>query len=254
MPHYHFGIVSGWDEERDSWIIKGVLDATGEEFYAASPKRADKFLWPKSKPSGLELHTGQLVVFETFYFDFIQDVLCSVAPPLPDHLPEPKDIDPNLLIDAVKAGNLEKVRRLLDDGAVPDGMAENGNTALLHAVAKQNEPMINLLALYGADPIHPNDQGETAHSLAQERFPHLLPAVNAAPQPTKVKANEPTYAKKGTVAQLERVAKKFPKLMDQIRAFQNEVAKINTDAAYEIKGAADFFEVLLPISICIISY
>ena len=76
-------------------------------------------------------------------------------------------VDPGL-IEAVKAGEVETVRALLDGGADVDARASDGATALHWAVHRDDAGLVELLLAAGADATIANRYGVQAVSLAAE--------------------------------------------------------------------------------------
>lgn len=85
-------------------------------------------------------------------------------------------ISPALLI-AASNGDAEIVRALLEGGAGPNEMNEDGITPLMGAAFKGHREVVELLLAGGADPHHRARDGDTARSIAStEEIRGLLPA------------------------------------------------------------------------------
>lgn len=63
-----------------------------------------------------------------------------------------KDRKYSALMDAVQIGNYENAKLLLEHGANPDFQSEDGQTALILAVGRQEKPLVQVLLQHGADP------------------------------------------------------------------------------------------------------
>lgn len=95
---------------------------------------------------------------------------------------------------AVENGHIRIARRLLD---LPEtdinARDEYDNTALHHAVAAGNAPMVQLLLAHGASPDIPNRDGASAHSLAAEQ-PVMQALLQSSgdpdPDPARARAEE----------------------------------------------------------------
>ncbi|XP_007431909.1 2-5A-dependent ribonuclease [Python bivittatus] len=70
------------------------------------------------------------------------------------------------LNDAVKAGNIQLVRQLLEEGANINAHVERGWTPLHSAVQRDSEEIVNFLLENGADPFVRKDDGATPFILA----------------------------------------------------------------------------------------
>ncbi len=70
------------------------------------------------------------------------------------------------LIEAVRAGDLDKARALLAAGAAVDACDEAGRTPLMHAAHAGNLPLVVALLTAGADVNASAEGGWTAASLA----------------------------------------------------------------------------------------
>ena len=95
-------------------------------------------------------------------------LLCSGAPltALPDaRLDLPLDVP---LVDAVRRGDTEAVRALLDSGADVDAKTPDGATALLWAVHTDQPALVGLLLEAGADVAISNRYGVGPALLAAE--------------------------------------------------------------------------------------
>jgi ankyrin repeat protein len=65
------------------------------------------------------------------------------------------------LHDAARAGDLEKVRALIDQGATIDAQSERGETPLILAILAGHIDVVELLILHGADVMARNERGLT---------------------------------------------------------------------------------------------
>ena len=73
------------------------------------------------------------------------------------------------LIDAVKNNNVSRVLELLNNQENPNGLNEQGNTALHYAVALDNADMTQILLSYGADLNVKNLKGWTPLKIAEKK-------------------------------------------------------------------------------------
>ncbi|KAI0421250.1 peptidase S8 and S53 [Xylaria grammica] len=98
------------------------------------------------------------------------------------------------LLDDVREGNIDEVRRSLDTGSDPDTKYEDGST-LLHVASKtENHELVKLLLEYGAYPDTPDDSGSTALHYAQhEEVVQLLLDYGANVQARDNKNNTPLH-------------------------------------------------------------
>lgn len=71
-------------------------------------------------------------------------------------------------LDAVRSGHTETVQKLLTQGVAINARDENGNTALMVAVAHRHTPLVRMLLDRGADPALVNQEGLTALRLASQ--------------------------------------------------------------------------------------
>jgi glucose/arabinose dehydrogenase len=96
--------------------------------------------------------------------------------------------DPESLLAAAAAGNVDLVRTILDRGVSPDTRDQAGNTALMVAAFRGRLEVVRLLLERDADVTAVNAGGQTAVSLAREaQFPAIEALLlGAAPpgQPT----------------------------------------------------------------------
>lgn len=81
------------------------------------------------------------------------------------------------LMYAANAGNAEVVRELLARGAPPDARADDGSTALLFASQGGHLDVVNALLVAGADPSLEGPGGLTAMELARETGNDLVVAA-----------------------------------------------------------------------------
>jgi ankyrin repeat protein len=65
------------------------------------------------------------------------------------------------LHDAARAGDLEKVRALIDQGATIDAQSERGETPLILAILEGHADVVELLIARGADVMARNERGLT---------------------------------------------------------------------------------------------
>ena len=73
------------------------------------------------------------------------------------------------LINSVKSNNIPKVLELFSNGEDPNGINEQGNTALHYAVAMDNADMTQILLSYGADISVANLKGWTPLKIAEKK-------------------------------------------------------------------------------------
>lgn len=106
----------------------------------------------------------------------------------PGHPSGPLDNDSTLLHSAVRSGNPEWLKLLLERGVPVDARERLGETALHEAARLGNMEMVALLLTHGADPTARDDSGALPLDKAPARF-HIEMAtlLGAAPQPTSGK-------------------------------------------------------------------
>ena len=75
--------------------------------------------------------------------------------------------DVEMLIDAARKGDLDRLEELLAAGARVNDATPEGNTALMYACTKGKEPIIRRLIAAGAQPHHENRFGKTAFDWAR---------------------------------------------------------------------------------------
>lgn len=81
----------------------------------------------------------------------------------------------SLLQHAVTRGNVEEVRRLLENGADPDLQDNEGITALIVAVKQKDIQNIRLLLFYGADVELKDDLNKNSMDYASEvNYPEMM--------------------------------------------------------------------------------
>jgi len=167
-----FGVV--YSKNGDGiWIVRGLFEKE-ESWFSFSPdtfKASNRIYSDLSVPE-----SGNVVAFlaieedETSIFDEMPDaeqneiyLIVGVLRRPPFHLHKgllKEKFESAALVDAVEDSDLAKVRELLDSGAKPDSVNQNGDTALLRSIGK-NTQITSLLVAYGADPSVPNGQGVT---------------------------------------------------------------------------------------------
>jgi ankyrin repeat protein len=78
--------------------------------------------------------------------------------------------------DAIKYGDFDSVKQMLDDGANVERDTDDGETPLVLAIHKQHTDIITLLLENGADVNYPsNDLPPLFHAVTQkERAPHII--------------------------------------------------------------------------------
>lgn len=115
------------------------------------------------------------------------------------------------LVEAVRRGDPDEVRALLDDGADPDTLAE-GLPVLCLAVAAYDTPVAEALLQGGADPLRPLPDGSTPLTRAVDGGSHLLTyalATSRIPLPAPARADmlarARRWAEAGAEAELRRV-------------------------------------------------
>ena len=133
------------------------------------------------------------------------------------------------LIDAVKNNNVSKVLELLNNQENPNGLNEQGNTALHYAVAMDNADMTQILLSYGADLNAQNTKGWTPLKIAEKKdlkkvTPVLVQYLQLQ-KPADINVNEPAEV----VAEVKEVVKQIPQ---QASA---EIAKVPEVAITEVK-------------------
>ncbi|MFJ7334901.1 hypothetical protein ACIQU3_14635 [Streptomyces sp. NPDC101110] len=109
------------------------------------------------------------------------------------------------LVEAVRRGDPDEVRALLDDGADPDTLAE-GLPVLCLAVAAYDTPVAEALLGGGADPLRPLPDGSTPLTRAVEGGSHLLThalATSRIPLPAPARADLLARARRWTEAGAE---------------------------------------------------
>ena len=92
--------------------------------------------------------------------------------------------DPESLLAAAAAGNVDLVRTILDRGVPPDTRDQAGNTALMLAAFRGRLEVVRLLLERNADVAAVNADGWTAVSLAQEaQYPAIVALLLGAMPP-----------------------------------------------------------------------
>jgi ankyrin repeat protein len=66
------------------------------------------------------------------------------------------------LIDAIRSGDLAQAKKLLDEGADPNEVGADGQTALMHAAGAGQTKLVERLLDAGAEPSLEDETGETA--------------------------------------------------------------------------------------------
>ena len=96
-------------------------------------------------------------------------LLCAGATPAPPD-PQPSDLQPPdvPLVDAVRRGDANAVRELLESGVEVDATTADGATALQWAVHNDQPALVDLLLEAGANANTTNRYGVAAASLAAE--------------------------------------------------------------------------------------
>ena len=90
---------------------------------------------------------------------------------------------PSPLHAAADRGDMEALKRLLADPAVPvDAPDSTGRTALLHAVLAQRTAAVRMLLAAGADPAHADRAGLTPRAAAQTGASAEIATLLAAPR------------------------------------------------------------------------
>lgn len=97
-----------------------------------------------------------------------------------EDVPEAQDLFQVIRL-AVKSGNIEEVKRLIDNGADLDRQDKRGGTALLAAVYSQQVEMVKLLIESGADSSIADSVGNTALDVANRiRMDEIVAILRAA--------------------------------------------------------------------------
>jgi glucose/arabinose dehydrogenase len=122
--------------------------------------------------------------------------------------------DPESLLAAAAAGNVDIVKTILDRGVSPDTRDQAGNTALMLAASRGRLEVVRLLLERNADVSAVNADGRTAVSLAQEaQYPAIEalllgavpPAQLASPQRSVVAGASPSMRAQTLALQLQAV-------------------------------------------------
>jgi glucose/arabinose dehydrogenase len=123
--------------------------------------------------------------------------------------------DPETLLAAAAAGNVDLVRTILDRGVSPDTRDQAGNTALMLAAFRGRLEVVRLLLERDADVTAVNADGRTAVSLAREaQYPAIEALLlGAAPpgqpmsprQPSVVAGASPSMRVQTSALQLQAV-------------------------------------------------
>lgn len=93
----------------------------------------------------------------------------------------------NDLRKAAKAGNLNEVVRLLEQGVDPNSRGKGGGTALHKAAKKGHLEIVQLLVFKGANPALPNSKGRSALDVAERNEQdHIMDIMRAAVEPNEV--------------------------------------------------------------------
>lgn len=67
---------------------------------------------------------------------------------------------------AAHVGDIDTVKRVLDEGVNPDAAGKSGGTALIKAAKEGHTAIVQLLLFYGADPTLKNNKGHNAIEVA----------------------------------------------------------------------------------------
>ena len=79
------------------------------------------------------------------------------------------------LLDATKRGDIDQVRKFLDEGANPNAKGDSGSTPLHNAAKGKNPDVVKLLLKYGADPNADDDSGSIPlHFAAQDGHDEIV--------------------------------------------------------------------------------
>jgi glucose/arabinose dehydrogenase len=119
--------------------------------------------------------------------------------------------DPESLLAAAAAGNVDIVRTILDRGVSPDARDQAGNTALMFAAFRGRLEVVRLLLERNADVSAMNTGGRTAVSLAQEaQFPAIEALLLGAippeqPRRSVVAGGSPSMRVQSSALQLQAV-------------------------------------------------
>ncbi|GHD14760.1 hypothetical protein GCM10010313_41540 [Streptomyces violarus] len=131
-------------------------------------------------------------------------------------------------VAAVRRGDADEVRALLDDGADPDTLAE-GLPVLCLAVAAYDTPVAEVLLEGGADPLRPLPDGSTPLTRAVDGGAHLLTytlATSRIPLPAPARAELLARARRWSEAGAEAELRRITGLtgpIERIRVVDDEV-------------------------------
>lgn len=114
------------------------------------------------------------------------------------------------LIDAVKNNDISKALELLNNQENPNGLNEQGNTALHYAVAMDNADMTQILLSYGADLNAQNLKGWTPLKIAEKK--DLKKVTPVLVQYLQLQKSADTNVKEPVevVAEVKEVVKQVP--------------------------------------------
>jgi hypothetical protein len=132
------------------------------------------------------------------------------------------------LVEAVRRGDPDEVRALLDDGADPDTLAE-GLPVLCLAVAAYDTPVAEALLGGGADPLRPLPDGSTPLTRAVDGGGHLLTyalSTSRIPLPAPARAEMLARARRWSEAGAEAELRRITGLtgpVERIRVEDDEV-------------------------------
>ncbi|MEU3930521.1 HEAT repeat domain-containing protein [Streptomyces sp. NPDC029044] len=132
------------------------------------------------------------------------------------------------LVEAVRRGDPDEVRALLDDGADPDTLAA-GLPVLCLSVAAYDTDVADALLQAGADPLHPLPDGSTPLTRAVDGGAHLLVhalATGRIPLPVRARAEMLSRARRWAEAGAEAELRRITGLtgpVERIRVVDDEI-------------------------------
>eukprot|EP00753_Platysulcus_tardus_P020437 PLAT8052.1.p1 GENE.PLAT8052.1~~PLAT8052.1.p1 ORF type:complete len:399 (+),score=113.50 PLAT8052.1:31-1197(+) len=129
----------------------------------------------------------------------------STSTPLPDALGRDAASGKTLLHNAAENGHPDLAAMLLDEGAVVDAAARNGETPLFKAINQSSIRLrlVRVLLAAGADPLAPNKWGDTPLSMASKsqdkQAAYIMLRAGAKLHPSSSVVTSQSRVRRGTV-------------------------------------------------------